>query len=355
MRRRLGRSVSLEDRFLLIRQLHVLQKSGVPLLASLASLQSQMPSSALARILQAMQQDLLEGRTLSQAMGRYPGAFGAVEVALIRVGESGGLLTEVLQELARLLEWELDVRSRLSSALLYPFIVFVTLSGALAVLAVFVLPQFSRLFSSFHIQLPLATRLLVGLGQFLASYSVVLALAAAAVGAAGWAVLRTPAGRLQWHERKIRLPVLGPVFLQMAMSRASRVIAALNRSGVPILETLSLAAESVNNTYIRGRLDAVRAKVQGGAPLAAAMGAEPVFPAVVVQMVRSGEESGRLDELLHGVSEYYDQQVAYTLRHLITLIEPALLLVVGCGVLVMAVAVYLPMWDLVQIFKTTGR
>lgn len=355
MRRRLLRSVSLEDRFLFIRQLHVLQKSGVPLLASLASLQTQMPSPALSRILQAMQQDLLEGRTLSQAMSRYPDAFGAVEVTLIRVGETGGLLTEVLQELCRLLEWELDVRSQLGSALLYPLIVFLTLSGALAVLAVFVLPQFSRLFLSFHISLPLATRLLVGLGQFLAGYGWLVALAAASAVAGWWAFLRTPSGRLQWHEHKIRLPVLGPVFLQMAMSRASRVIAALNRSGVPILETLTLAGDSVTNAYIRSRLDAVRTRVQGGEPLAAAMQQEPVFPAVVVQMVRSGEESGRLDELLHSVSEYYDQQVAYTLKRLITLIEPALLLVVGCGVLVMAVAVYLPMWDLVQIFKTTGR
>src|SRR3989338_853513 len=135
------------------------------------------------------------------------------------------------------------------------------------------------------------------------------------------------------------------------MSRFARVTAALNHSGVSILETLALASESVNNTYIRAKLYAVREKIQRGVPLASAMKDDPVFPAIVVQMVATGEETGLLDELLRSVSEYYDQQVGYTVKRLITSIEPLLLLVVGAGVLLMATAVFVPMWDLVKIFK----
>jgi len=350
-----GSSVTLEDSYLLTRQLHVLQKAGVPLLSSLRALQDQLPDGALQRILRDVHQALLEGRTFSQALGRHPRAFSPITVSLIRVGEAGGLLSEVLEQLTLLYEWEIQLRQRLQAALQYPLIVLCTLSAALTIMATFVLPRFAEMFQSFKIQLPLQTRLLIALSHFIShdGWLVLLLLMAGIIG--WWLYLRTETGRLRWHTWKLRLPVLGPIFLQLSMSRFARVTAALNRSGLPILETLELASQSVNNRRIRQRLELVRSKVRGGEPLAGAMKAEPVFPAVVVQMVATGEETGRLDELLRSVSEYYDQQADYTVKKLITYIEPALLLVVGLGVLLMATAVFVPMWDLVKIFKHTGR
>ncbi|MDP3704235.1 MAG: type II secretion system F family protein [Candidatus Omnitrophota bacterium] len=347
--------VSLEDGYLLTRQLHVLQKAGVPLLSGLKALETQLPSSALRPILRDVHQHIMEGRTFSQALARHPKVFGPVFVSLIRVGEAGGLLTEILEQLTRLYEWEIDLRQRLSAALQYPIIVLCTLSAAIVIMASFVLPRFGQMFTSFRIPLPFQTRMLIALSDFMAAYWWLMLLLGIGMGVAWWMFLQTERGRLRWHTWKLRLPVLGQIFLQLAMSRFARITAALNHAGVPILETLELAGQSVNNRAIRVRLDRVRGKVQGGAPLASAMKAEPIFPPVVVQMVATGEETGRIDELLHSVSEYYDQQVAYTVKRLITYLEPTLLLVVGLGVLLMATAVFVPMWDLVKIFKTTGR
>lgn len=349
------RSVSLEDGYLLTRQLHVLQKAGVPLLSSLKALQTQLATGSLQRVLGDVHQQIMEGHTFSQALGRHPRVFGPVFVSLIRVGEAGGLLAEILEQLTRLYEWEIELRQRLTAALQYPIIVLCTLSAAICVMAVFVLPRFGQMFKSFRIPLPFQTRLLIALSDFMAGYWWLLLLLGIAAGVGWWMFLRTEGGRLRWHIWKLRLPVLGSVFLQLSMSRFARITAALNHAGVPILETLELAGQSVNNRAIRARLDHVRGKVQGGEPLASAMKAEPIFPPVVVQMVATGEETGRIDELLHSVSEYYDQQVAYTVKRLITYIEPILLLVVGLGVLLMATAVFVPMWDLVKIFKQTGR
>ncbi len=344
-------AVSLEESYLLTRQLYVLQKAGVPLLSSLHALQTQLPSGSLKRILRSVHQDLLEGRTFSQALGRYPGMFGPVFLSLIRVGEAGGLLDEVLKQLTQLFEWEIALRQQIKQALQYPMIVLTTLSIAVTIMVVFVLPRFAQMFESFHIPLPFQTRLLIGLSYVVSHYGWLLALLAA--GAVfGWvSYIRTVAGRLRWHTWKLRLPLIGPILLQLAMSRVARITAALNHTGVPILETIALAGESVNNTYIRARLELVRSKVRTGEPLATAMRADPLFPPVVVQMVATGEETGRMDELLLSVSEYYDQQIAYTLKRLLTFIEPILLVVVGLGVLLMATAVFVPMWDLVKIFK----
>ncbi len=347
--------VSLEDCYLLTRQLHVLQKSGVPLLSSLNALQTQLPSKGMGRLLREVHQDLLEGKTFSQALGKHARSFSPVFVSLVRVGEAGGLLSEVLEESAKLFAWEIDLRHRIQGALQYPAIVLLTLSAALAVMATFVLPRFAEMFASFRIKLPLQTRILIAFSHFLSHYGWLVALALTGAGVAWWLYLRTESGRLRWHTWKLKLPLLGPIFLQLSMSRATRILAVLNRSGVPILETLELTGRSVNNRYVRSRLDVVRSKVQQGASLAGAMKTERVFPAVVVQMVATGEETGRLDELLLSVSEYYDQQADYTVKKLITSIEPILLLVVGLGVLLMATAVFVPMWDLVKIFKQTGR
>lgn len=350
-----GTRVSAEDCYLFTRQLAVLQRAGVPLLSSLHALREQIGRGPLYAVLDQLRQDLLEGRTLSQALARHPRAFTPIYLGMTRIGESGGVLSDVLDQLTRLLEWEIELRQQIRSALQYPCIVLATLGLALTIMAVFVLPQFAAMFASFRIALPLQTRLLIGLSHAVSRYGWLMALAAfgAAAGAVAW--VRSPRGRLLWDAAQLRLPIVGPLILQLAMSRIARVLAALNHSGVPILETLELAAGSVNNRLLQARLAAVAERVRSGEPLAAAMRAEPVFPAIVVQMVATGEETGKLDELLASVSAYFDHQVAHALKRLITYIEPILLLIVGAGILLLATAVFVPMWDLVKIFKTAAH
>jgi len=344
-------SVSLEECYLFTRQLHVLQRAGVPLLSSLQALQTQVASASFRRVLVDVHHALLEGRKFSQALERHPAVFSPMFVSLIRVGEAGGLLDEVLKELSQLLQWEMDLRHRLKDALQYPCIVLATLSVALLIMAVFVLPRFGQMFQSFHIPLPLQTRILIVLSLFLARYGWLLALILIAAAIGWWRYLSTPAGRFHWDTWKLHLPIVGPAVLQLSMSRFARVTAALTHSGVPILETLALASETTNNRYVQIKLESVRSRIRAGESLATALKREPLFPSVVVQMVATGEETGRLDELLHSVSDYYDDQVNYYVKRLITSLEPALLIVVGLGVLAMASAIFVPMWDLVKIFK----
>ena len=346
--------VSLEDRYLLVRQLQVLQKAGVPLLASLNALEAQVPSGVLQRTLKAISQDLLNGCTLSQAFARYPHSFDPIFIGLIKIGEAGGLLDEVLKRLADLCAGELELRSTIRQALQYPAIVLLTLAGALSIMVAFVLPRFAQLFGSFHLKLPIQTRIVLALSALLIHYGWLLALGLLGGIAALWAYIRTDPGRLWWDRTLLRLPVLGPVILQLGMSRMARAVSALSGSGVPMLETLALAAQSVNNRYIQEGLGRVVDRVKGGEALASALKAEHLFPAIVIQMVATGEEAGHLDELMRHVSDYYDQQVTYLLKKLLTYVEPALLILMGVGVLIMASSVLVPMWDLVKVFKQTG-
>jgi len=348
------RRISLEDRYLFVRQLHVLQKAGVPILASLQALEHQLAAGALKQTLQVVSQDLLNGTPLSQAFARHPESFDPLFVGLIRVGEAGGLLEEVLKRLTQLCEWELELNARIKQALQYPLIVLATLTVALTVMVLFVLPRFVTFFGTMKIQLPFQTRLVLFVSRLLVHYGWLIGLAVVAALGTWWWYVRTERGQLWWHTRLLRLPILGPLFLQLAMSRFSRTVAALTASGIPMLETLALAGESVNNKYIQRGVGQVRERVQGGEPLARAFQRDGLFPPVVIQMVATGEETGKIDELLHSVSDYYDQQAAYMLRKLITYIEPALLVIVAMGVLLMATAVFVPMWDMVKLFKQGG-
>jgi len=302
----------------------------------------------------AIANDLLNGYTLSQAFGRHPDSFDPLFIGMIRIGEAGGLLDEVLKRLAELAAWEMELRAQMNQALQYPLIVLATLSVALALMVTVVLPRFAQMFSSMHQQLPLQTRAILALSRVLVHDGWLLALLAVLGAIAGWRVLQTPGGRRWWDAHLLRLPVVGPLCVQLDMSRVTRTVAVLNASGLPMLDTLTLAAGSVKNTHIQGGLASVLEQVRGGQKLATAMKAAGLFPPVVVQMVATGEETGRMDELLSSVSDYYDQQAAYLLRKLITYVEPALLLIVGLGVLAMASAVLVPMWDMVNIFKA-GR
>ncbi len=353
-RRRPSRRVSLQELYLLTRQLHVLQKSGVPLLSSLQALQAQLPAGALKRVLEVVCRDLIEGRSFTQALAQHPAVFPGVFQGMIRAGEAGGMLVESLNQLTQLLEWEIEVRQRLREALQYPIIVVSILCLAMTVIVTFVLPQFAKMFRSFRIELPLQTRLLIGLSQILTRYGWLIALGLAGLAFASWLYLRTDAGKLFWHARKLRLPIVGTIILQLAMARIARVTAALHHSGLPILETLALVGDSMSNRVFQAMLRRVRDRVKDGVSLTQAMSQEPLVPPVVIQMVATGEETGKLSDLLRSIAEYYEQQAGYVLRRLMVSLEPILLLVVGLGVLLLATAVFVPMWDMVKLFKQGG-
>ena len=338
--------VNDHDLLLLSRQLYTLQRAGVPLLRSLAGLQASTAKRAMVAVLADLRASLDQGRELATAMARHPAVFSSFYVAMVRVGELTGRLTESFQRLAEHIEFELDVRGRIKQALRYPVTVLIAIAIAMVVINVFVIPTFANVFAQFKTELPLMTRLLLGVSAFTMKYGVLLILA----GAAGmWALrawLATPAGRYTWDKAMLRLPIVGPIVLKGTLARFARSFAMAERSGVPVSQAMSVAARTLDNAYIRQRIEQMRDCIERGESLSRCAAAAGVFTPIVLQMIAVGEETGELDTLLLEIASLYERETGYDIRGLSASLEPLLLAVIGGLVLVLALGVFLPLWSL---------
>ena len=338
--------VNDHDLLLLSRQLYTLQRAGVPLLRSLAGLQASTAKRAMVAVLADLRASLDQGRELATAMARHPAVFSSFFVAMVRVGELTGRLTESFQRLAEHIEFELDVRGRIKQALRYPVTVLIAIAIAMVVINVFVIPTFANVFAQFKTELPLMTRLLLGVSAFTMKYGVLLILA----GVAGmWALrawLATPAGRYTWDKAMLRLPIVGPIVLKGTLARFARSFAMAERSGVPVSQAMSVAARTLDNAYIRQRIEQMRDGIERGESLSRCAAAAGVFTPIVLQMIAVGEETGELDTLLLEIASLYERETGYDIRGLSASLEPLLLAVIGGLVLVLALGVFLPLWSL---------
>ena len=346
-----GDRVKLKEVAVFSRQFATMINSGLTLLRSLAILAEQAEGKELARILGEVRSDVERGTALSVAMARHPKAFDRLFVAMIRSGEVGGMLDSVLLQMATTVEKQVELRRKVKSAMTYPAAV-----GALVVLIAlamltFVVPMFENMYADLGGTLPFPTRVLLVLSGAVTSFWYLVV--AAGVGGV-FAVRRwigTEAGRRRWDALKLRLPVFGPLVHKTALARFSRSLSALVQSGVPILEALGIVSETAGNAVMADALDEARAAVAGGEQLSRPLAAHPVFPPMVVQMMAVGEETGATDELLEKIADYYDREVEATVEALASLIEP--LLIVGMGLTVggLVVALYMPMFNIVQLLE----
>ncbi len=270
---------------------------------------------------------------------------------MIMVGEEGGVLGEILDRLASLLEHEAETRSRVKAAVRYPIIVIVAIVIAFTVLVTLVIPKFAALFAQFKAQLPLPTRILIGINNVIKNYWYLILVSIFGAYYAFRVYISTKGGRKVWDRVKIRVPIIGELILKVIMSRFSRIFATLYRSGLPMLQSLEIVSNTLNNVIIAEVIDSVKEEVRGGRGLSEPMRASGVFPSIVSQMVAIGEESGNLDAMLTKVSDYYDSEVEYAIRNLSTMIEPVLLVVIGTMVLFLALGVFLPLWDMISVIK----
>ena len=348
------RAVDDEDLLLLSRQMATLQKAGVPLLRSLAGLQASTPKASLITLLADLRNSLDQGRELAAAMARHPAIFSPFYVAMIRVGEMTGRLTEAFARLSEHLEFELDVRARVKQALRYPTMVLGAIAIAMVVINLFVIPTFATVFAGFKAELPLATRILLGVSSFTVRWwPLLLAAGIAAVwGVRVW--IATPKGRYAWDKAKLRLPIAGPIVLKATLARFARSFSMASKSGVPITRTMTVVAQTVDNAFIGQRIDQMREGVERGESLSRCAAAAGVFTPVVLQMIAVGEETGELDTLLVEIAEMYERETDYAIKGLSASIEPLLLTVIGAMVLVLALGVFLPLWNLGQA-AGTGR
>jgi MSHA biogenesis protein MshG len=346
--------ITLVEIMLFSRQMYTLLKAGVPILRALAGLQESATNPALKAVIDDLRTSLDSGRELSAAMRRHPRVFTPFYVNLVRVGESTGLLDTVFLRLFEHLEFEKEIRDRIKGALRYPAFVIVAMVVALAIVNVVVIPAFAKVFAGFNAPLPLMTRIVIGVSNFTVSYwPLILALVAGAVLAfSAWR--STPAGKYRWDKLKLRIPIAGKIILKATLARFARSFSLAIKSGVPVVQGLTNVAGVVDNDYIARRIEQMRDGVERGESVLRTAATAGVFTPVVLQMIAVGDETGELDDLLLEVAELYDREVDYEVKTLATQIEPILIVFLGIIVTILALAVFLPMWDLASVARGKG-
>lgn len=334
------------DVLLFSRQMYTLMKAGVPIMRALAGLQESAMSRAFAAVIQDLREALDSGRELSQALARNPSVFGPFYVAMVRVGETTGRLEEVFLQLFHHLEFQKYMKDQVKSALRYPSFVVLAMAIALVIINIFVIPAFAKVFKGFNAELPLMTRVLIGFSDFtLAWWPAILTMLIVAVFAFR-AFVRTADGELAWDRFKLHIPIAGKIIRKATLARFARSFAMASRSGVPVVQGLSLTGQVVENAWIEKKLEDMRMGVERGESVLRTAVASGVFTPVVLQMVMVGEESGSLDDMMLEIADMYQREVEYELKTLSAQIEPILIVALGVMVLILALGVFLPMWDL---------
>lgn len=334
------------DLLLFSRQLHTLLKAGVPIMRALTGLQESAINPAMKAVIKDVRESLEAGRELSVSLGRHPKVFSPFYISMVRVGESTGLLEEIFLRLFEHLEFERFMREQVKSALRYPMFVVIAMAVAIVIINIFVIPAFAKVFKGFGAELPLMTKILIGFSDFMvASWPWLLAIVVGAIFAfRAW--VATPAGRYRWESMTLRFPIAGKIVRKAALARFARSFALGSRSGVPVMQALANSAQTVDNSYIAARIESMRDGVERGESVLRAAISAAIFTPVVLQMVAVGEESGALDDMMEEVGQMYQSEVEYELKTLGQQIEPILIVSLGALVLILALGVFLPMWDL---------
>lgn len=334
------------DILLFTRQLYTLMKAGVPIMRALAGLQESSSNPAMKSLLGSLRESLDSGRELSVSMARHPKIFTSFYLAMVRVGEMTGRLEEVLLRLFDHMEFERFMREQVKSALRYPSFVILAMVAAMFVVNIWVIPTFAKVFAGFGAELPLITRALIGFSNFMVDWWHLLLGAIAAAGFAFKSWIGTVRGRYLWDKLKMRIPIAGKIVRKATLARFARSFALASRSGVPVIQALTTVAQTVDNAFIAAKVERMKDQVERGESVLRAAITSRAFTPVVLQMIAVGEESGSLDEMMEEISAMYQSEVEYELKTLSQQIEPILIVALGAMVLVLALGIFLPLWDL---------
>lgn len=338
--------IRLIDLILFTRQFHALQKAGVPLMQAMRGLRDSTRNESLSAVIDDVISSLDSGLELSTALKRHPKVFPTLYVSMVQVGESTGTLQETLLQLAKYLELEKDTRDRVKSATRYPIFVIGAIVIAIFIINIFVIPAFAKVFAGLRAELPWATKILIATSNFTVNYWPLMLVAAVVGFMAVRYYVRTDEGRYRWHRMKIRLPVVGRIIYQAMLARFARSLAITIRAGVPLVQGMTIVSRAVDNDFISERIVQMRDGVERGETIARTATATGMFPPLVLQMIAVGEESGSIDELMAEVADYYEREVDYDLKNMSAAIQPILIVGIGALVLVLALGVFLPMWEL---------
>ena len=341
-----GGQPTITDLILFSRQMYSITKAGLPLLRGLQSIAASTPNAVLRETLGSVVEHLQGGRELSFAFSKFPDVFSKFYVSVIKVGESSGMLETSFLRMYEYLGMEKRIRDKVKAALRYPATVIVAIAIAVTVITVFVLPKFEPIFAALGDNLPWATRVLIGTSGFVSTYwYVVLALFVAA-GVGFKLYIRDPAGRYRWDKLKLDTPIIGGITRRAALAQICRSFALTLEAGLPVIQALSTIARATGNEVLSERVLALRDGVERGEGLYRTSQTAELFTPLALQMIAIGEETGALGEMLDEVADFYEREVDYDLENLSAAIEPLLIVAVGAMVTVLALGVFLPLWDL---------
>lgn len=342
-----------EDLIIFTRQLSAMLKAGIPIMQSFDILRDQTEKPAFKDVLTEVSRSLTGGARLSEALAEFPHVFSPEYVNIVISGETGGDLVQALTNMAVWLEHELEMKTAIKSALRYPIMVIIALIAASMLMVMFVVPRFAGFFAQYTATLPLPTRILIAANNIFQHYWFLLLIIVILAAAAVFFLLRVKEIRLKYDKMKFHLKIIGPIYTKIMISRFARIFSMLVRNGIPALKGMEVAAEVVTNTYFKELLLKVKQSIQDGGTIADGFfNNMPVFPPMVTNLIAVGEKTGSLDNMLEQVVDFYDMEINYTLKNLTAMIEPIITLVIGVGVLFLALAILLPVWNMSQVMTS---
>lgn len=343
--------ITLDDMIMFSRQMYSLLKAGIPIIRAMIGLADTTQNKEFKSVLLEVTRQLEQGRELSSALAIHNKVFSRLTISMVKVGEGSGRLEDAFYQLAIYFEKEQETRKRIKAAMRYPTFVILALLVAMIILNIFVIPTFASMFEKFDAELPLMTQILIGTSNFFVNYWWLLALMLVG-GVVAWRrYLNTSAGRFKWDHHKLKIPFVGDILKRTLLGRYSQSLAMVLRSAVPMTTGLSLTAHAVDNSYMEKAIITMRQDIEKGDSLLRASRSSELFSQLVLQMVAVGEETGRVDELLQEAADFYEREVDYDLRSLTAKIEPILTVFVAIMVLILALGIFMPMWNMMSAIK----
>jgi MSHA biogenesis protein MshG len=328
------------------RQMATLLKAGISILPTLQGLQTHMTHKGMRNAVGEIATDLEAGRSLAGSMQKHPQIFSNLFVSMMNVGENTGQLDQAFQHIYKYLEIDKETKDRVKEALRYPTFVMIAMAIAIGIINLMVIPQFAKVFESFGSELPWATKILMATSQFTVNYWQFILVGLIVSFMAIKAYIKTDEGKYKWDRQKLRLPLVGNIVNRATLARFSRAFSMAFRAGVPITQTLGIVSRAVDNSYIEKRILDMRDGLEHGESLTQTAIASNLFTPLVLQMINVGEETGAVDDMLDEVANFYEREVEYDTKKLSSAIEPIMITVIGVMVLILALGVFLPMWDL---------
>ena len=341
-----SKKLSSMDLLIFTRQLYILVKSGIPLLRAIKSMETSSQNKYLKEIYKDIENNINNGYELNATFQKYTNFFSVFYVNMIKIGEQAGRLEEVLLNLYQYIEFEISMKKSAISAIRYPIFVLGAMAFAFIIVMNFVIPAFAKVYSSFHAQLPLMTRILINTSDFMKHNAIVLLSITIFISITFKNYIKTKQGKLWWDKTKFQIPIIGPIIKKSVLGRFAKALSIMLKSGIPIIQSLGTTALVVDNAYLAKHIIQIRDNIESGNPIYPSFKTSGVFDPLTLEMISTGEESGEFATMMEEVAILYEKEIEYELKTLSTNLEPIIFLFLGALILVFALGVLLPSWDL---------